>query len=872
MDELFILGISNISQGAAILLAMRLIPFPHRARVWVLLSAAMVLMTAHPGFTFAGHMDKPESFFQARILPQFLSLFISILMQIGILTITSIFKRRRQKEEPPQEIEVRFRTLFETLPIGISITDKNGNIVYVNQVSEKLLGISRAEHTLRNLDSLSWNIIQPDGSPMPAEQFPAAIALTQSRLVETVEMGVQKKEGGIIWLNVTATPLPIEKLGTLITYMDITPLKKVQEKLRKSEEQFKDLFEHSKDLICSQDLTGKLISMNPESSRVLGYEAKELVGMMMQDLMPPELRDTVDKFLKEIQRTGVAKGIVTVLSRYGERRLWEYTGLLKDRGTEEPIIHGFARDITEKWQAQKALKKSEEQYRKLAETAQDFIITVDLTGKPSYVNPAALAASEYTLEEALEMNIADILPKEHLSRMVEMLTRRIAGDDQHWAYEIEFISKSGKRVPVEINSTILKEKDKPSGILIIARDISFRKEAEEQRRKMEDQLRHVQKLESLGVLAGGIAHDFNNLLMGILGNADLALMELSPASPARSNIQEIEKASRRAAELCRQMLAYSGKGKFIVEKLSLSEVVKEMTHMLEVSISKKAALRYHFEKNLPAVKADATQIRQVIMNLITNASEAIGEASGVIAVTTGVIQCNREYLAGTYLDDHLPEGLYVYLDVADTGCGMDEATRNRIFDPFFTTKFTGRGLGLAAILGIVRGHWGAIRVYSEPGKGSTFRVLFPAVPGEPEDQEKKIREEKQSWQGNGLVLLVDDDGTVRQVGEQMLERLGFEVISAADGQEALECFRRRADQIRCVLLDLTMPHLDGEECFRELRGIRKDVRVVVTSGYNEQEVTQRFTGKGLAGFVQKPFTLNTLRKTLRSVLEGPLPI
>jgi CheY-like chemotaxis protein len=354
--------------------------------------------------------------------------------------------------------------------------------------------------------------------------------------------------------------------------------------------------------------------------------------------------------------------------------------------------------------------------------------------------------------------------------------------------------------------------------------------------------------------------------MGILGNADLALMELSPVSPVRSNIQEIEKASRRAAELCRQMLAYSGKGKFIVEKLNLSEVVQEMAHLLEVSISKKAALRYHFDQNLPAVKADATQLRQVIMNLITNASEAIGEANGVIAVSTGVIECDSHYLGETFLNDNLPEGPYVYLEVADTGHGMDETTRNKIFDPFFTTKFTGRGLGLAAILGIVRGHQGAIKVYSEPGKGSAFKVLFPVVPAEPENQENKIQEEKRIWQGSGLVLLVDDDETVRQVGKRMLERLGFEVILAADGQEAIETFRRRADQIRCVLLDLTMPRLDGEECFRELRRIRDDVRVVVTSGYNEQEVTQRFTGKGLAGFVQKPFTLSTLQETLWAIL------
>ena len=643
-------------------------------------------------------------------------------------------------------------------------------------------------------------------------------------------------------------------------------LQKKEETLQKSDEEYRNLFEHSLDLICTHDLTGKLLSVNPEAVRLMGYETTDLIGTNLKDLAVPEFKSQVDEYLERIRRNGVDQGILAVQSRQGNRQIWEYNNYLRVKEGKEPIVQGIARDMTERWQAERALQKSEEKYRQLMETAQDFILSLDLTGKPTYVNQAALAASGYTLEEALQMNIADILPKENLPQMIEMFSKRMAGDDQHWVYEIEFINKAGKRIPVEINSTTLKEKNKPSGVLIIARDMTYRKEAQEQRRKMEDQLRNVQKLESLGVLAGGIAHDFNNLLMGILGNADLALMELSPANPVRENIQEIEKASHRAAELCRQMLAYSGKGKFVIENLDLSEVVREMSHMLEISISKKAALRYHFSENLPAIKADATQVRQIIMNLIINASEAIGEANGVIAVTTGVMEVDSDYLGETYLDDHLSSGTYVYLEVADTGCGMDKATRHKIFDPFFSTKFTGRGLGLAAILGIVRGHQGAIKVYSEPGKGSTFKVLFPAVPPKIENQGEKREEGKTAWQGEGIVLLVDDDETVRQVGGRMLERLGFEVIPVADGQEAVECFRRRADQIRCVLLDLTMPYLDGEECFRELRRIRKDVRVVVTSGYNEQEITQRFAGKGLAGFVQKPFTLSTLQEILKAVL------
>jgi PAS domain S-box-containing protein len=405
------------------------------------------------------------------------------------------------------------------------------------------------------------------------------------------------------------------------------------------------------------------------------------------------------------------------------------------------------------------------------------------------------------------------------------------------------------------------------GAVYVARDISERRRAEEERVKLATQMREVQKLESLGILAGGIAHDFNNLLMAILGNADLALFSLSPASPARPNVEEIARASQRAADLCRQMLAYSGKGRFVVGRYDLSEIVQEMAQMLEISVSKKATLRYSFGEKLPGVEADATQLRQVIMNLITNASEALGDQSGIISVSTGVMDCDRAYLAESHLDDKLPEGRYVYLEVADTGAGMDEETRQRIFDPFFTTKFTGRGLGLAVVLGIVRGHHGALKVYSEPGKGTSFKILLPAVAWGPEDRTSSPIQCTSRPHG-GTVLLVDDDAIVRQVGSQMLTLMGFKVLTAAHGLEAVKVFRAGAGEIDCVILDLTMPEMSGDEVFRELRHLKSDVCVIMSSGYNEQDVTQRFVGKGLAGFIQKPYTMANLQVTLNRIL-GP---
>ena len=392
-----------------------------------------------------------------------------------------------------------------------------------------------------------------------------------------------------------------------------------------------------------------------------------------------------------------------------------------------------------------------------------------------------------------------------------------------------------------------------------------RRRAEEERRVFEAKLQHTQKLESLGILAGGIAHDFNNLLMAIIGNAELALMDISHANPARKAVMEIEAVSRRAADLCRQMLAYSGKGRFVVEPISLNDVISEIGHMLDVSIPKNVVLRYDLAAGIPAVEADVSQMRQVLMNLVINAAEAIGDKEGIITVSTFSMYCDQHYFERTNIHEDLPDGDYVGIEVADTGEGMNESTVAKIFDPFFTTKFTGRGLGLAAVMGIVRGHRGALKVYSEMGKGTTFKVLFPAskksaITYETENNGETV------WKGDGTVLLVDDEDVLLAVTSKMLNRLGFEVLLASNGEDALELFRENTENICCVILDLTMPNMNGEECFRELRRIRQDVPVILCSGFNEQDATQRFVGKGLAGFIQKPYRFNTLSAKLREIL------
>ena len=403
------------------------------------------------------------------------------------------------------------------------------------------------------------------------------------------------------------------------------------------------------------------------------------------------------------------------------------------------------------------------------------------------------------------------------------------------------------------------------GLVIHARDITDRRRSELESRAMEAKIQQAQKLESLGVLAGGIAHDFNNLLMGILGHAGLALMEMADDNPLKRRMQQIEVAATRAAELTNQLLAYSGKGRFLVESISLSRVVEEMGGLLETVISKKATLEYHFPPELPSIEGDPTQIRQVLMNLITNASDALGGRSGRIRITTGLMPSGSATptLAGT-----APESTAVFLEVSDTGQGMDEATLQRIFDPFFTTKFTGRGLGLAAALGIMRGHHGAIQVESRPGEGTTFRLLFPAAL-EGLGHEAASRTGPQPYFGSGTILVVDDEENVRSVAATSLERCGFTVLTACHGREGLETFYADPGGIRALILDLTMPEMGGEEVLAALRaggGPGATVPVLISSGYSTADLAPELQRHGRVHFLQKPYGPKELIRKVRECL------
>jgi len=409
--------------------------------------------------------------------------------------------------------------------------------------------------------------------------------------------------------------------------------------------------------------------------------------------------------------------------------------------------------------------------------------------------------------------------------------------------------------------------DTANGFRWLVRDISAQRQLTEELRRREEAARreaeaseagarHVQKLESIGVLAGGIAHDFNNLLHVILGNADLARLQLPGESPAIEHLDEVIRATQRAGELTQQLLAYSGRGSVEIRRLDLSEEVREMAILLRTAISKQATLVWDLSPGLPAITADPTQVRQVVMNLITNASDALGDAPGGITLRTGLVEEGSEGM------ESQP---FVYLEVTDTGCGMDTATLQQIFDPFFSTKFTGRGLGLAAVMGIVESHHGHIRIRTAPGEGTTFRLLFPAAPDSAESAPS--RTSGAHWRGLGTVLVVEDEEGVREVVGRMLERLGFQVITAEDGIDALERLEDHNDSVAAVLLDLSMPRMSGHEALQQIRERRPEVPVVLMSGYTEHEVASKLLDgdSGAVGFLQKPFLPEDLSSVLRHV-------
>jgi PAS domain S-box-containing protein len=604
------------------------------------------------------------------------------------------------------------------------------------------------------------------------------------------------------------------------------------------------------------EAAGAITNANDAFLRMVGYSRDDLATgrIRWNDLTPSEYRDAEGRALDELRTSGISAPYEKELVRKDGTRVWVLVG-----GSSSEASGGsglaFLVDITERKRHERERREATQALQRVVDSAPVVLWAVDVRGTFTLSTGRGLQGLGLRAGQVVGMSAYDVYAG--VPAIPAAIQRALAGEEFSAAVDV------GDRTFETMHTPMRDDAGAVAGMMGVSIDITERRRHEAEQEKLRAQLLQVQKLESLGLLAGGIAHDFNNVLTVILGAASTALLTVPVENPARKDIENVISAAQRAAALTRQMLAYSGKAHIEIRPMDLSLHVREITSLLETTVPKKVQLRLELLDALPPIEADVAQIQQVIMNLVINGAEAIGDQQGTVLVTTGLQSVDALYAASLFAAEGLAPGQYVFLEVHDTGHGMDEATKNKIFDPFFTTKFSGRGLGLAAVLGIVRSHRGAIKVYSSPGRGTTFKVFFPCA-DRPAVHEPRAT--STSYRGEGLVLVIDDDAGVRSTMRRILTFFGFSVIEAEDGQRGAQTFAAHAGDVVLVFLDMTMPRMNGEETFREIRSVRGDVPVILTSGYNEIEATRRVTSKGLAGFLEKPFTPQDLAAKLRKVL------
>ncbi len=757
--------------------------------------------------------------------------------------------------EALQQSEARFRKLVEMLPQGL-VTYQDGLITYSNPAAA---AITRTDpgHTV---GKSILDYIHPDYWPAIRERFQR---MAHGEPVPAMDYTFCRSDGTEVRVEAHAQILEGGEHPVMITvFTDLTHRLEMEQAIRESEERFRIIGQQTGQLIYDFDLKTGLIRWVGPSEAMLGETLDELEHQGIsgwEARIHPEDRDAA--------LAGLARCTETAQPYRAEYRFRRKDGsyfpledhgifLLGSTGRAERML-GTMRDISERYSAAWALRESEERYRSVVEQAQDMIFLVDLdTLAIVQANQAFHRALGYTPEALQSLTLYELVnaDKDSVDRNLALVEeqgsaaigRRVYNHADHTTRE------------VEVTGSIL-QRGTQRLMVTLARDIS-------ERLATERALQQSQKLESLGILAGGIAHDFNNLLTAMMGNLSLAQMKSHPSSPSWPYLDALERSLQRAADLTRQMLAYSGKGRFVTQTVDLNQTVSEMTHLLSVSISKDISLRFDLGRDLPPMDADPAQLQQLVMNLVTNASDAIGAHEGVIRITTRAEELSAARIASDFPAQTVEPGPHLLLEVADTGCGMDAATQLRIFEPFFTTKVKGRGLGLSAMLGILRGHRAGIHIQSALGRGTTFQIFLPSHAGAQIAQEDLTTSAPLAIRPDAAVLVVDDEDGLRESAVELFRLLGFgSVFEARDGLEALEVYKARKDQIVLVFMDLTMPQMNGGEAFRALRELDPELKVILTSGFDEESCLEG--GERPSAFLQKPYRFRQLRHVVAQVLQ-----
>jgi two-component system, cell cycle sensor histidine kinase and response regulator CckA len=645
-------------------------------------------------------------------------------------------------------------------------------------------------------------------------------------------------------------------------------------------DRYQQLFESTVDYaVFHLSLDGTVETWNPGARRIFLYEPGEIIGRSGTVLFTPEdnLEGVPEHELRFAIETGRAEDSRWHIRKDGSR-FWA-NGVIVGLRDEAGAVTGVAkiiRDDTELKRSEELLQYQHNLADAIANNAAEGLMLVDKEGRLTFINRSAQSMFGWSQNELvgellharLRCRAADgnWLSSEECPHMKVLITGETLRSEEDF-----FLHKDGRLIPISTSVAPIPSDSTISGAVLVIRDLTHQKSSEAAERENEAALRQSQKLESIGVLAGGIAHDFNNLLTGIMGNAGLARRALNSgkAEQAASLLGDVLSASQRAADLTRQLLAYAGKGRFVITSVDLCKLVSEVSTLIRASISKKISLVIDVPEDCPLVEADRAQLQQLVMNLVINGGEAIGDGPGTLTVRVRTEHFTERRERPRTEGFPIVSGEYVRIDVTDTGAGMDPETRNRIFEPFFTTKFLGRGLGLSAALGIVRGHRGSITVRSEPGRGTTFTVLLP-VPQEPRTSDRVSGHflVEHGFQGVGTILVADDEEGVRSLVSTVLREAGYTVELAEDGQQAVERLRDLGDDVRLILLDLTMPELGGAEAASELRRIQPNTPIVAMSGYGDIEVLQQFSQAGVDEFLPKPFTPEELAAKVRDVLSA----
>lgn len=765
----------------------------------------------------------------------------------------------QQAEEALRKSEAHARNLFLTMAQGVVYQDARGMIVSANPAAERILGLGLEDLRKRDSEDLRWQCLREDGSPFPGAQHPAMIALQEGRPVEGVIMGVPRPPGGEVhWISVSAQPLfeqgPESPSGVFSSFTDITDLKRTQDALRTTAQRLQGVLDGSPAVLFQVAPDGTFLLSEGRGLAELGLKPGQVVGLNALEIYG-HYPETV-ALLKQALGGTAGRTILTVGGRHFDTIL---TPVVEEGRLTSAI--GVSTDVTAQVQAEQALKEIEDRFRALVDNTTDNLFWMERLEDGHFrvqgVN-AALARTYGGTPEAMAGQRMDALLDPAVVEWFERNYRRCLEGGRPITYQEEADFPQGHRT-FETLLIPLQDADGTFRRLVgTSRDITEAVLAEESQRQ-------AQKLESLGVLAGGIAHDFNNLLAAILGNLNLAQSHVMEGSPVQGFLERAERTVLRASELTKQLLAYSGKAPFEVKPQDLNRVVREMGHLLSVTLNKRVCLDFDLQDPLPALEADAAQLQQVVMNLVTNAGEAIGDQEGRIQVATRSQILAPEDMAGTFPGCPLQAGPHLVLEVSDTGAGMSPEVMARIFDPFYSTKGSGRGLGLSAMLGILRNHRAGLKLQSRPGKGTTFTLYFPASGQAPAPAASAPARTMGTF--TGCVLVADDEPLVRDFACGALELMGFQTVAAADGEEALERFKASPGAFRLALLDLTMPRRSGLEALRTLQTLRPGFPVVLCSGYSAQDTLDGLDrGDGPVRFLAKPYQLMELREVVEDLL------